>query len=292
MKRVAIYGEAIDKKHFEFIRELFLKLRAYSFEYIVFEKYKQHLDTIVELKDSLGTFNNSKDLESHDIDCLISIGGDGTMLNSFQYVVKTAIYVFGFNTGRLGFLSNVSTEQVDWALSELASDRFKSMNRSVLEIKYDGSDKVHYAINEVVIHKQDTSSMITINTKVDDAFVNSYWADGIIVSTPTGSTAYSLSCGGPIVMPHSNNFMLTPIAPHNLNVRPLVFSDEMAVELSVKSRSDTFLLAMDSSSVPLTVKQKVYVKKADFYLKLLKLSDYDYFNTLRSKLMWGADKRN
>lgn len=292
MKRIAIYGEAIDVKHFDFIKELFQKLESYSFHYIIFEKYKKHLDSIVALNDTLGVFNTSAELKENDIECLISVGGDGTMLNSFQYVLKTDIYVFGFNTGRLGFLSNVSTEQVDWALSELASNSFKSMNRSVLEINYDGCDKPHYAVNELTIHKQDTSSMITIHTKVDDEFVNSYWADGIIVSTPTGSTAYSLSCGGPIVMPHSNNFMLTPIAPHNLNVRPLVFSDEMDIELRVESRSDTFLLAMDSSSIALSVEQKVFVRKADFYLRLLKLSDYNYFNTLRSKLMWGLDKRN
>lgn len=292
MKRIAIYGEAIDVKHFDFIRELFQKLKDYSFNYIVYEKYKLQLEAIVELDDELAVFTKSSELIDHGIECLISIGGDGTMLNSFQYVLKSDIYVFGFNTGRLGFLSNVSTEQVDWALSELASNKFKSMNRTVLEIKYDGCKKPHYAVNEVTIHKQDTSSMITIDTKVDEEFVNSYWADGVIVSTPTGSTAYSLSCGGPIVMPHSNNLMLTPIAPHNLNVRPLVFSDEMSVELKAQSRSDTFLLAMDSSSITLTVDQKVYVRKADFYLRLLKLSDYNYFNTLRSKLMWGLDKRN
>jgi NAD+ kinase len=292
MKRIAIYGEAINEKHFDFFRELFQKLKEYSFEYIVFEKYKDKVVEIVDLDPSTVTFRKASELVEHGIECLISIGGDGTMLNSFHYVLGTDIYVFGFNTGRLGFLSNVSTEQVDWALSELAADRFKGMNRAVLEINYEGAEKPHYAVNEVTIHKQDTSSMITIHTKVNEEFVNSYWADGIIVSTPTGSTAYSLSCGGPIVMPHSNNLMLTPIAPHNLNVRPLVFSDEMDIKLRVESRSDTFLLAMDSCSIALSVSQVVSVKKAAFYLKLLKLSDYNYFNTLRTKLNWGADKRN
>lgn len=292
MDRVAIYGESIEEKHYAFIRELFKKLEVYSFQYIIYSKYKERLSSIIELEESLGVFNNSEDLIKNNIEFLISIGGDGTMLNSFQYVLKSEIYVFGFNTGRLGFLANVSTEKVDWALQELKANRFTSRNRSVLEIEYDGCEKPFYALNEVTIHKQDTSSMITIDTKVDEDFVNSYWADGVIVSTPTGSTAYSLSCGGPILMPRSNNLMITPIAPHNLNVRPLVFRDDMAVELSVKSRSETFLLAMDSISIPLAATQSVRVKKANFYLHLLKFSDYNYFNTLRSKLMWGVDKRN
>ena len=292
MNRIAIYGEALDEKHFDFIKELFSKMDGYGFEYLIYSKYKAKLSPIVNFKNSLGEFSDASELLDHKIECLISIGGDGTMLNSFQYVLETDIYVFGFNTGRLGFLSNVSTEQVDWALSELAADRYRGKDRAVLEIKYEGCDKAHYAVNEVTIHKQDTSSMITIHTRVDDEFVNSYWADGLIVSTPTGSTAYSLSCGGPILMPQSNNFMLTPIAPHNLNVRPVVFSDEMDVELSVESRSGTYLLAMDSSSIALSVSQSVRVKKADFYLRLLKLSDYNYFNTLRAKLNWGVDKRN
>lgn len=292
MNRVAIYSETLDKKHYDFIKELFDKMDEYGFQYLIYGKYKSKIDSIVSFKNSLGEFNEASELVDNNIECLISIGGDGTMLNSFQFVLKTTIYVFGFNTGRLGFLSNVSTEQVDWAMSELASDRYVSKERSVLEIKYEGCDEAHYAVNEVTIHKQDTSSMITIHTRVDEEFVNSYWADGLIVSTPTGSTAYSLSCGGPILMPQSNNFMLTPIAPHNLNVRPVVFSDEMSIELGVESRSETYLLAMDSSSIALSTSQSVSVKKADFYLKLLKLSDYNYFNTLRSKLMWGVDKRN
>jgi NAD+ kinase len=292
MNRVAIYGELIEQKHFDFIRELFQKLKANSFSYIIYKEYKKKLVSIVEMDESLGVFTKEEDLVKADIEVLISIGGDGTMLNSFQFVLHTDIFVFGFNTGRLGFLANVSTNEVNWTLDELSENRFTSRNRSVLEIEYSGCDKPFYAVNEVTIHKQDTSSMITIHTKIDEDFVNVYWADGVIVSTPTGSTAYSLSCGGPILMPRSNNLMITPIAPHNLNVRPLVFSDDMSVELSVESRSETFLLAMDSHSVPLSTKQTIYVRKADFYLHLLKFSNYNYFNTLRSKLMWGVDKRN
>lgn len=292
MKKIAIYGETLDRKHFDFIKEFFQLLNRFSFDYVIFEKYKSDLSAIIDFSNEIKVFSKSEELKENEIECLISIGGDGTMLNSFQYILDSKILVFGFNTGRLGFLSNVSTEQVEWALSELSANRYESKNRSVLEIHYDNNDEALFAVNEVTIHKKDTSSMITIHTEVDENFVNAYWADGIILCTPTGSTAYSLSCGGPILMPHSNNLMLTPIAPHNLNVRPLVFSDDKSVKLSVESRSGNFLLAMDSHSITLTTEQQVYVKKAKFSIGLLKFSDYNYFNTLRSKLMWGLDKRN
>ena len=292
MKRIAIYGESIDEKHYDFIRRFFLLLDKYEFEYIIHKKYRDKLETIVQISTEVKVFSHSEELINNSIECLISIGGDGTMLNSFQYLLNTDILVFGFNTGRLGFLSNVTTEQSEWALEELANDRYESEDRSVLEISHHSNPVAYYAFNEVTIHKQDTSSMLTIHTMIDNDFVNSYWADGVIVSTPTGSTAYSLSCGGPILMPKSNNFMITPIAPHNLNVRPIVFSDEKAIKLRVESRSGNFLLAMDSISVALSTDQEIHVKKAAFSLQLLKFSDYNYFNTLRSKLMWGADKRN
>ncbi len=292
MVRIAIYGEALSEKHYSFIKEFFKLLDEHSFEYIIYKKFKDSIESIVEIKKEVGVFSHSKELVENSIQCVISIGGDGTMLNSFQFVLKTSILVFGFNTGRLGFLSNVTTEQVSWALNELALDRYESEERSVLEIQPQDSPIPYYAFNEVTIHKQDTSSMLTIHTMIDKDFVNSYWADGVIVSTPTGSTAYSLSCGGPILMPKSNNLMITPIAPHNLNVRPIVFSDDKAIKLRVESRSGNFLLAMDSNSITLSTDQEVFVKQASFSLKLLKFSDYNYFNMLRSKLMWGVDKRN
>ncbi|RLD25876.1 MAG: NAD kinase [Bacteroidetes bacterium] len=292
MIKVAIYGEILDKKHHQAIQLFFEQMQVFKIECVIFEKYKEIIDPIVSFKGDIKTFSNKSDLETFNVNYMISIGGDGTMLNSFRLLFNTEIPVFGINTGRLGFLSNVSTDRVNWALNELVAGRFSNRIRSVLEINCSGQDEKLYAVNEVAIHKQDTSSMLTIHAKLNDVELTSYWADGVLISTPTGSTAYSLSCGGPIVMPGSENFLVTPIAPHNLAVRPLVYRDDKILKLEVESRSDKFLLAYDSNSITLSSDQMVSIKKAPFYIHLLKFEDYSYLNMLRSKLMWGADKRN
>ena len=292
MIKVAIYGEILDKKHHQAIQLFFEQMQAFKIECVIFEKYKEIISPIVSFDDDIKTFGNKSEFQAFNVDYLISIGGDGTMLNSFRLIFNTKTPVFGINTGRLGFLSNISTDKVNWALNELIAGRFTNRSRSVLEINYIGQDKKIYAVNEVAIHKQDTSSMLTIHAKLNNVELTSYWADGVLISTPTGSTAYSLSCGGPIVMPGSENFLVTPIAPHNLAVRPLVYRDDKILKLEVESRSDKFLLAYDSNSITLSSDQTVTIKKAPFYIHLLKFEDYSYLNMLRSKLMWGADKRN
>ena len=292
MVKVAIYGEVLHKKHHEAIKGFFRQMQNFKMDCIIFDKYKDIIKPIVSFKPGLKTFRNKTELLAQNVDYLISIGGDGTMLNSFRFIFKTEIPVFGINTGRLGFLSNISTDRVNWALNELVARRFMIRIRSVLEILYDGQENEIYAVNEAAIHKQDTSSMLTIHAKLNSFELNSYWADGVLISTPTGSTAYSLSCGGPIVMPGSDNFLITPIAPHNLAVRPLVYRDDKFLELVVESRSDNFLLAYDSNSIALSVDKKVLIRKAPIYINLLKFEDYNYLNMLRNKLMWGADKRN
>jgi NAD+ kinase len=292
MIRVAIYGEVLDKKHHEAIQLFFEQMQVFKIECVIFEKYKKIIDSIIPFNDDIKTFSSKSELQTFNVDYLISIGGDGTMLNSFRFIFNTKIPVFGINTGRLGFLSNVSTDKVNWALNELVAGRVSDRSRSVLEINYKGQNEKLYAVNEVAIHKQDTSSMLTIHAKLNNVELTSYWADGVLISTPTGSTAYSLSCGGPIVMPGSENFLVTPIAPHNLAVRPLVYRDDKILELEVESRSDKFLLAYDSHSITLSSDQMVSIKKAAFYIHLLKFEDYSYLNMLRNKLLWGADKRN
>ena len=292
MIKVAIYGEILDKKHHQAIQLFFEQMQIFKIECVIFEKYKEIISPFVSFNDDVKTFGNKSELKTFNVDYLISIGGDGTMLNSFRLIFNTKIPVFGINTGRLGFLSNISTDRVNWALNELMAGRFTNRMRSVLEINYNGQEEKIYAVNEVAIHKQDTSSMLTIHAKLSGVELTSYWADGVLISTPTGSTAYSLSCGGPIVMPGSENFLVTPIAPHNLAVRPLVYRDDKILVLEVESRSDKFLLAYDSNSITLSSDQKVSIKKAPFYINLLKFEDYSYLNMLRNKLMWGADKRN
>ena len=292
MIKVAIYGEILDKKHHQAIQLFFEQMHIFKIVCVIFEKYKEIISPFVSFNDDVKTFGNKSELQTFNVDYLISIGGDGTMLNSFRLIFNTKIPVFGINTGRLGFLSNISNDRVNWALNELMAGRFTNRMRSVLEINYNGQEEKIYAVNEVAIHKQDTSSMLTIHAKLNDVELTSYWADGVLISTPTGSTAYSLSCGGPIVMPGSENFLVTPIAPHNLAVRPLVYRDDKILELEVESRSDKFLLAYDSNSITLSSDQKVSIVKAPFYIHLLKFEDYSYLNMLRNKLMWGADKRN
>jgi NAD+ kinase len=292
MTKVAIYGEVLDKKHHGAIRGFFDQMQNFDIEFTVFGNYKEMINSVISFNPDVETFDNKADLLNQNVDYLISIGGDGTMLNSFRLIFKTEIPVFGINTGRLGFLSNISTDKVSWALNELLAGKFLIKHRTVLEIIYPDQEEELYAVNEVAIHKRDTSSMLTIHAVLNNIKLNSYWADGVLISTPTGSTAYSLSCGGPIVMPGSENFLITPIAPHNLAVRPLVYRDDKILELDVESRSDNFLLAYDSHSITLSVDKKVIIKKAPFCIKLLKFEDYNYLNMLRNKLMWGADKRN
>jgi len=292
MTKIAVYGEVLDQKHYKSIEGFFGQMRSFEMEFVIYDKYKKIVESIVEFKSEVKTFKNKEELQNLNVDFLVSIGGDGTMLNSFRLVFKSDIPVFGINTGRLGFLSNISTDKVKWALNEIMSGRTKTTGRSVLEITYDGQEEEIFAVNEVAIHKQDTSSMLTVHAKLNNSDLNSYWADGILVSTPTGSTAYSLSCGGPIVIPGSENFLITPIAPHNLAVRPLIYSDAGVIEFAVESRSQKFLLAFDSSSMTLPVGNKILVKKAPFSVSLLQFEDYNYLDLLRNKLMWGADKRN
>ena len=228
-----------------------------------------------------------------DLDLLISIGGDGTMLSTLHYVQDSNVPVLGINTGRLGFLSNVSSDDIDETVEAIKAGNYETETRSLLKVSVNGEElEFRYALNEVTIHKKDSSSMITIDTWMDDTFISTYWADGLILSTPTGSTAYSLSCGGPIVMPSSRNVILTPIAPHNLNVRPLVLSNDHVITMKPKGRDLDFLLTLDSKSYSFSGDVRVSVKKAEFELNLVQIEKNDYFNTIRRKLNWGMDKRN
>lgn len=292
MKNIAIYGEVLNPKHEEGIQLFFDRLQAFDVICFIYKPYKEKITKQLNLGRALRTFSSKDELIKNNIAFLISIGGDGTMLNSFQFVFKSNIPVFGINTGRLGFLSNISAENAKEAIRNLLDGDYTIKKRTVLEINSDKFDKPKYAVNEVAIHKQDTSSMLTIHAQLDGFKLNSYWADGLLVSTPTGSTAYSLSCGGPIVMPGSENLIITPIAPHNLAVRPLVYRDDKRLELRVESRSGKYLMAFDSNALTLSSDTIIGVRRADFFVHLLKFAEYNYLNLLRTKLMWGADKRN
>jgi NAD+ kinase len=231
---------------------------------------------------------------SGQFDALVCIGGDGTILESVRKVGQSGIPILGVNAGRLGFLASTPFEELDQALEKLVSGNFQIDCRTLVQATTNGNifGEDNFALNEVSVHKNSTSSMIVVNAYLDDFFLNTYWADGLIISTPTGSTGYSLSAGGPIIAPDTSNFVITPIAPHNLNVRPLVISDDRRITLRIGEADPDFMMSLDSQSVIVGPETEIRISKADFEVGLVRFGANDYFDTLRGKLMWGHDRRN
>ena len=232
--------------------------------------------------------------ELADIDVVISIGGDGTLLDTISLIGAYETPVLGINTGRMGFLATIAKEEKDVAVIDLLENRYSLEDRSLVKLEssvplFKG---LNFGLNEFTIHKRDTSSMITVHTYIDGDYLNSYWADGLIVSTPTGSTGYSLSCGGPLISPLAKNFVITPVSPHNLNVRPIVVSDDSEISFKIEGRSEKFLVSLDSRSAPIDASVELKIKKEIFVAKLVKFHNYSFFDTLRQKLNWGYDMRN
>jgi NAD+ kinase len=228
-------------------------------------------------------------------DLLISIGGDGTILRAITYVKDLNIPIVGINTGRLGFLATIPMNKVEKALDEIFEGNYRISKRSLLAITVGEGEAVfdlNFALNEITVSRKNTTSMISVETWLDDEYLTSYWADGLIVSTPTGSTGYSLSCGGPVIMPESDSFVLTPIAPHNLNARPLVISSNKIIKLKVSGREDEHLVSLDSRIKTLPNNTTITIQKAPFNMHMIELKDERFIETLRKKLLWGADQRN
>lgn len=290
--KIAIYGKILTENYFDFANQLFEILLAKNISFIVDEKFYEFLKPHLNFNKSVATFTCHQDLK--EIDYLLSIGGDGTLLETVTLIKDSGIPVLGINTGRLGFLTTVTTENIAQTIMDVVNKNYQIDTRSLLSLETEeaifGQD--NYALNEITLQKKDTSSMITINAYIDGEYLNSYWADGLIISTPTGSTAYSLSCNGPIILPRSGNIIINPIAPHNLNVRPLVVPDDSELVFKVEGRTENFLIAMDSRSRSVPLCSELRVKKAAHSFNLIRLKQYDFLNTLRSKLMWGMDKRN
>jgi len=291
--KVAIYGRSTNDNISEHIQLLFNKLNEYNTEILIYEPFYKFLIQKMEIKGSIKTFRAHSDL-IQDVDYMLSLGGDGTFLETLTYVRNSGIPVLGINTGRLGFLANVAKNEINDAIESLANKKYSIEKRILLSVTSPVNlfGEVNYALNELTIFKKDSSSMITIHTYINGDYLNSYFADGLIIATPTGSTAYSLSCGGPLVMPGSQNFVITPIAPHNLNVRPLVISDNNVIKLKVEGRSSHYLASLDSRSEIIDSSIELTLKKADFELHIIKLENQNFFNTIRNKLLWGIDKRN
>ena len=288
--RIAIYGKNSATANAQTVNTLVERLSAAG-AHITISHHLQNLPGLI-VGSNISFFTTHADIT--DCNYLISIGGDGTLLDATTLVRNTGIPILGLNTGRLGFLTEFSKTEIAEAAQALIDKNFSIDSRSLLKVEtpendYDGYP---YALNELTVHKKDTTSMITVNVFMNDLLLNSYWADGLIISTPTGSTAYSLSCGGPILTPESENFVITPIAPHNLNVRPLVIPDNCVLRLEVESRSNDFLASLDSRSEGLSTTEAITVSKANFNINLIRRPSQDFLSTLRNKLMWGLDKRN
>lgn len=290
--KIAIYGKSLTENYFDFAEKLFTSLKAKGIDFIVHEQFYSFLKKQNIFSEDISTFSFSNQLS--DISYLFSIGGDGTLLETVTLIKDSGIPVLGINTGRLGFLTTVTTESIEETIQAVIDKNYKIDVRSLLSLEIENNifGTENYALNEITLQKKDTSSMITINAYLDGEYLNSYWADGLIISTPTGSTAYSLSCNGPIILPRSGNIIINPIAPHNLNVRPLVVPDDMELVFKVEGRTENFLVALDSRSKSVPLYSELKVKKAPHSLNLVRLEQYDFLNTLRSKLMWGMDKRN
>ncbi|OFY83724.1 MAG: NAD kinase [Bacteroidetes bacterium RIFCSPLOWO2_12_FULL_35_15] len=291
--KVAIFGRSTIDNTSEHIQFLFHKLNEYKTEILIYEPFYNFIKQKMQINGSIKTFKTHDELVGN-VDYMFSIGGDGTFLETLTYVRDSGIPIIGINTGRLGFLANIAKTEINKAIESLLHKKIKIEKRSLITVTSKSKlfGEVNYGLNEITILKKDTSSLITINAYINGDFLNSYFADGLIVATPTGSTAYSLSCGGPLVMPCSQNFIITPIASHNLNVRPLVISDDSIITLKVEGRNSNYLVSLDSRSEVIDSSIELTLKKADFSANLIQLENQNFFNTIRNKLLWGLDKRN
>jgi len=290
---IAIYGRTFTEHRNNDVQAIFDVIGKFDAQCIIYEPYLEFLRRELKLKTEFKTFNSRHDLKGK-ADFMLSIGGDGTLLDTVSLIHDSLIPVIGINIGRLGFLSSVFVEELPHTLDCLAKRHYVLDPRSLLRLETSNNlfGENNIALNDLVIQNKQSSSMMTINAYLNGEYLNSYWADGLIISTPTGSTGYSLSCGGPIMMPQAESFILTPVAPHNLNVRPVIVSDKNVISLEVKGRSDNFLATLDSRSETIDESVQLAVKKETFPFNLVRLSNENFLTTLRKKLNWGLDKRN
>ena len=285
--KFALFTKLDSNENNDHIFSVFKSLDKHQLDYDV---DSQSFDLISKLDNYNGDFNFSKvEKLSNEYDFVISIGGDGTILRSANEIGELSIPIIGLNKGRLGFLANSPIEIIDSIIEKITNSNYRISERTIIQVEFDGKTK--NALNEISISRKNTTSLITIDTKLNDQYLNTYWADGLIISTPTGSTGYSLSCGGPIIMPDSKNLVLTPIAPHNLNARPLVISDNKKIEISINGRENEYFVSADSQIFSVNIDSKINISKAPYFLKMVEFEEDSYINTLREKLMWGKDRR-
>lgn len=293
--KIAVYGQYYKENTDEIIEKMMGVFGQYGPEVVFEYNFYNVLSERNILRQSYPTFTSHEEL-NNGFNLFISIGGDGTMLRAATFVRNKNIPIVGINAGRLGFLATVQQENIENLLPLIFENKYKISPRSLLTLHYPGGtdqlEDLDFALNEITVSRRDTTSMITVEVKLNGDHLTSYWADGLILSTPTGSTGYSLSCGGPLLMPEVNSLVITPIAPHNLNARPLVIPDDTEVELRVSSREEQHLVSLDSRIIRLDVETVLTVKKANFKINLVEFAEEKFLDTLRKKLLWGEDKRN
>jgi NAD+ kinase len=291
--KVAIYSRVLESTQQKDIQLFFDELHKEDIIPVIFKPYLEDIRQYIQLPPNTQSFCIHQDL-TDEIDFVISLGGDGTLLDTVTLIRDKNIPVVGINFGRLGFLASIGREEMSAAVKALARRSYIIDRRALIHLDSNIPmfNDVPYALNEFAIHKRDTSPMIKINTYLNGELLNTYWADGLILATPTGSTAYSLSCGGPVVFPDASSLVITPIAPHNLNVRPIVIPDNTIISFEVESRSDDIICALDSRREIVDKNVLLAVRRENFMLNLVRLNENNFLQTLRNKLSWGLDKRN
>ena len=292
--KVGIYGQFYHPNSGQYIEELLNALGEEQVEVAIEEEFFRLIDQNKSIEKDYHHFSTFKKLDSS-FDLFLSVGGDGTILKAVNYIYDLNIPILGINTGRLGFLATVNKEEIRSTISKLLKNEYCISERSLLCLSTDPEEddcKTQFALNEIAVSRKNTTSMITIETWLDEEYLTAYWADGLIVSTPTGSTGYSLSCGGPVITPSTQAMAITPIAPHNLNARPLIITDNTKIRLKVSGREDDYLVSMDSRITSYKNNTTVIIEKAPFTLKMVEITGGTFLKTLRKKLLWGEDKRN
>lgn len=292
--KIAIYSRKLDDKFINVYESFFSLILKEDSSFLIYQDLYEQLKDKVLLPARTKTFLRSDELDQEDVDYFFSFGGDGTILDAVTYVGDKNIPILGFNLGRLGFLADVQITEMEQCIQHLKNRDYTIDHRSLINIEsnFPLFEDFPYALNDFTIHKKDSASMMKVNTYLNGQFLTTYWCDGLIVSTPTGSTGYSLSCGGPVIFPQTDALVITPIAPHNLNIRPIIVPDNYVLSFDIEGRAEHYLTTMDSRQEIITKLTNIAIKKADFQTHLLRIGNNNFLDTIRNKMNWGADIRN
>jgi len=291
--KVALFGKVYADSQRDYLQLLIDELTKRDLKILIYEPYYNAIAEEINFNTEISLFNTNKDIKK-DVEILFSIGGDGTILDTVSIVQDSGIPILGINLGRLGFLSSVSKDEIIYAVDSIYKGDYNIDSRALLQLNQPKNlfGEVNYALNDLTIYRNNTTALIVVHVFVDDVLLNSYWGDGLIVSTPTGSTAYSLSVGGPIVTPGSKNFIIAPIASHNLTVRTIIIQDSSVIKIKIEGREEKYLMTMDSRHSAITKDDEIIIKRCNFSVNLVQMKNKDFFSTIRDKLLWGVDNRN